>query len=175
MLEPTANQKIEDVCVQDVSSSSSPKGKITGQRATESNVLRRISNALHASAVRPLLSLLRLYRQSRIRLAVLEIRGFPLRIAVSCGNPLLRYGNTLYSPNRDRSMGTFEEENRYSRACMNHIQELERDHHWVASLDLELAAQSHRAGALWAMDNFCSGMQYKEPAQNSCDSPKSQD
>ena len=88
-----------------------------------------------------------------LRIVVLEIRSFPLRIVAAIRTPFLQLGNTLYSASRDRSMGTFEEERKYQRVCSASIKELRRNHPWVGPLDLEIAAQMHRQGALWAFDN----------------------
>jgi hypothetical protein len=100
-------------------------------------------------------------------LVVLEIRSFPLRIVACIRDPWLRYGSTLYAPCEATSTWSFETENKYSRACMAHIQELQRDHRWLTPLDEELAAQSHLAGAIWVLRSFDRGTQGTEPVQSS--------
>jgi hypothetical protein len=121
--------------------------------AKELNVQRGTANALQSKFLRVRSSLLRWFRQSRLRLTVLEIRCFPLRIVASINAQSLRYGNTTYAANRDRSMGSFAAESTHQRECIRHMEALRRNHHWVGPLDLEIAAQSHREGALWAIDN----------------------
>jgi hypothetical protein len=133
--------------------------------AKELNVQKGIANALQSKFQRYLFSLLQRFRQSTLRLVVLEILYFPRRIAAVITDPWLRYGNTLYVPSRDRSIGNLAEENTHSRACIYRIQELERTHRWVGPLDLEIAAQMHRQGALWALDTFGKGKQSTEQIQ----------
>lgn len=100
----------------------------------------------------------RWFHESRFRAMVLEIRNLHLRIAALRRVPSPHLGTTLYSASRDRSMGNFVEESKYQRACREHIQELRENHRWVCLLDLEIAAQMHRRGALWARDTFGNGI-----------------
>jgi hypothetical protein len=96
---------------------------------------------------------LRWYRQSMLRIVVLEIQSFPLRIVAAINTPPLRLGRTLFDLRKDCSMGNFDEENRYERICSASIRELQGNHPWVGPLDLEIATQMHRQGALWAFDS----------------------
>jgi hypothetical protein len=139
----------------------------TDATAKESRAQRGIASAPRSKVLRVRFSLLRSFRQSNLRLVALEIRCFPLRILESLRDPWLRYGNTVYAANRDRSMGNFEEENRYSRVCTEYTQELQDGHRWMTPLDLVLAAQSHRAGAIWALDTFGKGTQDIKHVQSS--------
>jgi hypothetical protein len=110
-------------------------------------------NRFLAKFSRRILSLLQWYHRSTLRIVALEIRNFPLRIVATIRTPYLRLGNTLFSASRDRSMGNFEDENKYQHVCSASIKELRGNHPWVGPLDLEIAAQMHRRGALWAFDN----------------------
>jgi hypothetical protein len=137
--------------------------RTNSQKAKGSSVPLRTVGVFRAKCLRYRSSLLQSFRQSTLRLVVLEIRSFPHRIAGSINDPMLRYGNTISDANVDRSMGSFDEVSRYSRACIHHIQELQQQHRWISPLDTELIAQSHRAGMLWAVDNLCKKTRDTEP------------
>lgn len=130
-------------------------------RGMGSRAPRRSAGDLLSKVLRFWTSLLHSYHLSTLRLVALEIRAFPLRIAAVLKAESLRYGNTLSVASWDDGIGTYEEENRYARACMNRIQELRRDHRWATPLDLELASRMHRWGALWSLDNAPSGTETK--------------
>jgi hypothetical protein len=49
-------------------------------------------------------------------------------------------------------MGNFDQESKYQGVCTRYIQELQEKLLWIEVLDLEIVAQPHRAGALWARD-----------------------
>ena len=121
--------------------------------ANISNVRLVRANDPRAKISRLVLSLLQWYLRSTLRIVALEICSFPLRIVAAIRTPYLRLGSTLFSANRDRSMGNFVEERKYQHACSASIRELQDNHRWVGPLDLEIAAQMHRQGALWAIDN----------------------
>jgi hypothetical protein len=114
--------------------------------------LARVSVPIAKFARIPL-SLAQWFQHSTLRIVALEIRNFPLRIAAVINTPYLRMGNTLFSASRDRSMGNFVQESKYQRVCSASIQALRDNHPWAGPLDLEIAAQMHRQGALWAFDN----------------------
>lgn len=116
-----------------------------------------ILSALSPKLVWRLLSPVRWFHESKFRVVLLEIRNLPLRITAACQVPSPHLGTTLYSASRDRSMGNFVEESKYQHVCREHIQELRENHRWVCLLDLEIAAQMHRQGALWARDTFGNG------------------
>ena len=132
------------------------------QTAKESGVLRRTADAILSSAVRFRVSLGQFYLDSTLRLLVLEIRAFPLRILALRQFPLLRLGNTLSAVAWDQGIGNFGQENKYALACMSRIQELRRTHPWVTPLDLEIASHMHRWGAIWYRDNFQSGIETRD-------------
>jgi hypothetical protein len=136
----------------------------TSQTASGSGALRGIGDRLRAKRKYAVASFLRWFLQSKLRLLALEIRSVFPRIAACLTIPLLQYGNTLYEPSLG-SMGSPEDENRYTRACMAHIQELRREYPWASPVDVELAAQSHQAGAIWALRNFGKGTRDTEHVQ----------
>lgn len=133
--------------------------------ATGSHARWRTADVLRSRVRTAPAYLLRWFHRSTLRLVVLEIRSFPLRIPAALKTHWLRFGCSLYDPVRG-SMGSFEEENRYSRACSSHLRELRRDHPWVTPLDEELASRSHQAGAIWAIRNFGKEMKDTEHAQS---------
>lgn len=139
----------------------------TASTARKSYVQPGIANALQSICVRGRTSLLLWFRRSTLRVVVLEIRCFPLRMIACVTTPFLRHGTTIYAANRDRSMGSFDEERKYQRACTLHIQELQGNHPWVGPLDLEIVAQAHRQGALWVRDNYGIGIESTEQIQPS--------
>jgi hypothetical protein len=51
-------------------------------------------------------------------------------------------------------MGNFDQESKYQDVCTRYIQELQGKLLWIGLLDLEIVAQAHRAGALWALDTL---------------------
>jgi hypothetical protein len=124
--------------------------------AKELRVQRGIVNFLRSKFQRLLPSLLFGYRESTLRLVLSEIRSFPLRILAVRQSPTLRYGPTILAANWDSCTWSVHLENKYGRACMSRIQELQKDHHWLTSLDMEIAARMYRWGALWALDNMAS-------------------
>jgi hypothetical protein len=99
----------------------------------------------------------RWWQGSISRIVVQEIGGFPLRILAALRTPHLRFGYTLLSHSENHSMEklNFLEQSKYVRTCRNDMQRLQENHQWVGLLDLQIAAQAHRAGASWAIDNFC--------------------
>ncbi len=126
---------------------------MTRSMASIWNVHPPLASRLRSKFRRIATSPLRWYRQSTLRIVALEISTFHLRIVAAINTPSLRLGRTLYSPQRDRSMGNLDEESRYERICSASIRALQDNHPWVGPLDLEIATQMHRQGALWAFDN----------------------
>lgn len=124
--------------------------------ATEFDVDWDTSSARRSKLQRFLTFLFFQYRQSTLRLVLFEIRSFPLRILAVSKSPTLRYGPTILAASWDHGIGNVCLENKYGRACMSRIQELQKDHHWLTSLDMEIAARMYRWGALWALDNVAS-------------------
>jgi hypothetical protein len=92
----------------------------------------------------------RWWQDSRLRIAAQEIRAFPQRISVALRTPHLRFGYCLLSCSEDRSTGTLREVSEFVRACSSDMRRLQANHRWAGVLDLEIAAQSYRAGADWA-------------------------
>jgi hypothetical protein len=125
-------------------------------------------NAPRSTWQRFLAFLYRGYRLSTLRLVVIEIRCFPLRIAAATKEPLLRYGNTFHSYQWDDGIGNLDEESKYRRACICRIQELQASHPWVGPIDLDLALYMHRKGALWALDTYGKRTQSTQQTQASC-------
>ena len=137
--------------------------------AKGSRVQRGIANVLRSKFRQLLASLLFWYRESTLRLVLFEIRSFPLRILAVSKSPTLRYGPTIFAANWDSCRWSVHLENKYGRACMSRIQELQKDHHWLTSLDMEIAARMYRWGALWSLDNVvsCSETRSTEQIQSS--------
>jgi hypothetical protein len=78
-------------------------------------------------------------------------------------------GVTIWSARRDRSMGNWDRESKYQADCTRYIQELQEKLPWVGALDLNIVAQGHRAGALWALDTLRSEIHNTEqirPSEN---------
>lgn len=145
----------------------------TVSTAKESHVQTGIVNALQAKLRKFPSFLLRAYRQSTLRLLVLEIRSFPLRILAIVRSSSLRYGSMILAANWDHGIGNIYLENRYSRSCIHHIRELQKDHRWLGPLDEEIAARMYRWGALWALDNLCKETHNTEQIQPS-ETPQSE-
>jgi hypothetical protein len=124
-----------------------PKAKRRGD-------LRDTLNDLRSTPSRIRISLVRWFRQSTLRVLVLEILHFPLRMSACVTTPYIRRGVTIFAANRDRSMGNLAQESKYQDACTRYIQELMEKLPWAVALDLEVAAQAHRAGALWIRDTL---------------------
>jgi hypothetical protein len=126
-----------------------------------------ISGARQSTLRRFLASLLRAYRQSTLRLLVLEILCFPLRIRATAKDEFLRYGNTSQCGRWDGGIGSFDEERRYSHVCMSRIQELQASHPWAAPIDLDLALYMHRKGAIRALSTYSKRTRSTEQIQPS--------
>lgn len=124
--------------------------------AKESDVRRGILGVLRSKIRRLRVSLRQAYLQSKLRRVVLEARSFPLRILAIVRSSSLRYGPTILGADWDDGIGDVYLENRYSRACMSRIQELEKNHQWMTAIDQEICARMYRWEALWYRDNLAS-------------------
>ena len=124
--------------------------------ATELHVRRGIVNGLRSKIRRLRASLRQAYLQSKLRRMVLETRSFPLRILAIVRSSSLRYGPTILGADWDEGIGDVYLENRYGRACMSRIQELQKNHQWMTAIDQEICARMYRWGALWYRDNLAS-------------------
>jgi hypothetical protein len=138
-------------------------------KAKRRDVLRDTLNGLLSTPSRLRTFLVLWYRQSTLRILALEILRFPLRMSACVTTPYIRRGVTIYAARRDRSMGNLVQESKYQDACTRYIQELMEKLPWAVALDLEVAAQAHRAGALWVrdtLDNETHNTEHIQPSEN---------
>jgi hypothetical protein len=136
--------------------------------ARRENVLRGTLNALRSIPSHARISLILWFYRSTLRVLALEIRCFPLRIAACVTNPDVQQGGvTIWSARRDRSMGNWGQESKYQAVCTRYIQELQEKLPWAGVLDLNIVAQGHRAGALWALGTLGNGTHSTEQIQPS--------
>jgi hypothetical protein len=138
--------------------------------ARGTNVLRGIVNALQTILSRARISLVQWFSHSLLRVLALEILHLPLRMSECVTNADVEQGGvTIWSARRDRSMGNWDRESKYQADCTRYIQELQEKLPWVGALDLNIVAQGHRAGALWALDTLRSEIHNTEqirPSEN---------
>jgi hypothetical protein len=139
----------------------------TDATATGFDVDRGTSSAPQSKFRLFLSSLLRLCRQSTLRLLALEIRYFPLHIQAIVDDSFVRFGNTFQCGQWDNCTGSCDEEHKYSRVCRYRTQELQASHRWVGPIDLDLALYMHRKGALWALHTYGIGRRSTEQIQPS--------
>ena len=108
------------------------------------------------------------------RVVVNELCKNPLRISAILRDSLLRYGPAIPTDPRQHGQMSFHEECIYELSCSDDVGRLFQKHPWMGYLDQQLAAEAHQLGAAWAF-RIHKEKDDKEPAQNSCDPPKSQD
>lgn len=127
------------------------------------NVLRGIANALQSIPSHVQTSLAQWFSQSLLRVLALEILHFPRRMSACVTNPDVQQGGvTIWSAQRDRTVGNWDQESKYQSDCTRYIQELQEKFPWVGALDLNIVAQGHRAGALWMLDTLSNGIRSTE-------------
>jgi hypothetical protein len=149
----------------------------TANRSTarRKNVLQDSVDALRSIPSRVQTSLALWFYHSTLRVLALEILHFPLRMSACVTNPdVERGGVTIWSAQRDRSVGNWDQESKYQSDCTRYIQELQEKFPWVGALDLNIVAQGHRAGALWALDTLGNGTHSTEQTQPSENQPSAQ-
>ena len=136
--------------------------------ARETNALKGILDDLRTILLRARTSLAQWFSHSTLRVLALEILHFPLRMSACATNPDVQQGAvTIWSARRDRSIGNWNQESKYQDACTRYIQELQEKLPWVGALDLNIVAQGHRAGALWALDTLGNEIRSTEQIQPS--------
>lgn len=83
-------------------------------------------------------------------------------------NPDVEQGGvTIWSAQRDRTVGNWDRESKYQSDYTRYIQELQEKFPWVGALDLNIVAQGHRARALWMLDTLGNGIRSTERIQPS--------
>lgn len=95
------------------------------------------------------------WHHSNLRILADEICSFPLRIWQCLHTPNLSWGHRIPPYPKDRYKGDLALKSTFVRACGQDILLLRNKHRWACALDLEMAAEAYRAGAAWAIDNFC--------------------
>jgi hypothetical protein len=115
--------------------------------------------------------------ESLSRTVVGELCKIYLRIAAILAEPDLKYGPAVPDDPRQSGQMPFHQACIYGLSCSEDIIRLSREHRWMGPLDQQLAAEAHQLGAAWAFRTLdsCRKNDDKEPVQNSCDPPKSQD
>jgi hypothetical protein len=94
------------------------------------------------------------WRQSILRIVVLEIYNLPRRILAILRTPLLRLGAEIPRGTMDRGNESFGQENVFQCACTQHMEELKSENQWLGHLEIQVAAISFQRGARWAHGNI---------------------
>jgi hypothetical protein len=97
------------------------------------------------------------WKDSTLRMLVLEIRNFPRRVGAILRRSHLRFGPSIPTYPTFDSRESQGQGYEFACACNSDIHKLQRDNRWAGPLDLEFAAESYRAGANWAIHNFRNG------------------
>jgi len=120
------------------------------------------SNAHSGTAYRPkskiesrIISLRRAWTWSLLRIVVHEICSLPHRILVILRTPSLRSGPEISRGMLNDGSESFDQENKFQRACIENMAQLKNENHWAGYLDLQITAISFQHGAKWAHRNFC--------------------
>jgi len=96
---------------------------------------------------------LRWWSCSTLRIVVEEFYKFPLRISAILKTPRLRDGVPIPLSPLGSCLENFPEENDWLLACTAGMQQLRKQHPWIATLEVQMCFQAFQQGAAWSLRN----------------------
>lgn len=126
---------------------------MTGQRSRVCVLhgqIRSVNSSI-AKCLSPFVELWRSEKLANLRIVVDEGCRSVRRIAAILEQPYLPLALRLSPDLEDRTLESLRRESSFLRASMTYTEQLERDIPYIGRVDLRIASQAYRAGALWAL------------------------
>src|SRR5260221_1333823 len=126
------------------------RSQASASGVSEPCVRSRIADNPNSSFRVPWPSLLRSWRSSLSRTIAMELCNLPRRIAAILHASHLRFGPQIPVNMLGHIPGSLASVSSFALACNEDIQQLRALYPWSGPLDLQVAAEAYRRGALWA-------------------------